>query len=269
MSLTLTTKVLKLQTQTILSYALGAAFYSFLIVILFQRFVVQHRGFITQYLTVVPKALLRAFNIGGSDLTSFGGFVGAEYLSFIWVVIIAAFTIAFTSGAVAKELEQGTLELILAYPLGRIQFLLSKVVALLLASGVIVLGTVAGIWLGALSQHLAVSSASYLAVGALGLAFSLAIAGYGFLFSTLASERAKAAGAAAALTLVFYVVNFAAQSWEALHGLARFSLFNYYAPQDALNLGHVNGVAIATLLAVAVAGTAGAAAVFRLRDLSP
>ncbi|MDQ6882670.1 MAG: ABC transporter permease [Candidatus Dormibacteraeota bacterium] len=268
MSLTLTGKVLKLQAPTILSYAGGAAFYSFLIVVLFQRFIVQHRGFINQYLTVIPRALLHAFNIGGSDLTSFGGFVGTGYLSFVWVLIIAAFTIAFTSGALARELEQGTLELILAYPLGRIQFLLSKVLALLLACGVIVAGTVAGIWLGALSQDLRISSASFLAVGAVAMAFALAIAGYGFLFSALASERSKAAVAAAGLTLAFYAVNFAAQSTEALRGLARFSLFNYYAPQNALNLGRVDVAAIALLLIVAIAGTLVAAAVFRLRDLS-
>jgi ABC-2 type transport system permease protein len=265
----LTIKVLKLQRQGVLAYAFGAAFYSFLIVVLFQRFVVLHKGFLNQYLTVVPRALLRAFNIGGSDLTSFGGFVGAEYLSFIWVVIIAAFTIAFTSGALARELEQGTIELMLAYPLGRLRFFFSKVAALLLGTAAIVGCTVAGIWLGALSQHLAVGAGAYLAVGALGLAFALAIAGYGFLFSAIASERAVAAGAAAGLTLLFYLLNFAGQSWDALRNLGRLSLFNYYAPQDALNLQRVDPLAIGVLLGCAVAATAAGAVVFRIRDLSP
>ncbi|MEO6797165.1 MAG: ABC transporter permease subunit [Candidatus Dormibacter sp.] len=269
MSWTLTLKVLKLQAQAIFSYAFGAAFYSALIVVLFQRVVEQHKGFLNQYLTVVPKALLRAFNIGGTDLTSFGGFVGAEYLSFIWVVIIAAFAIAFTSGALAKELEEGTLELILAYPLGRLGFFFSKVAALIIALAVIVLATVIGIWLGAVSQHLSIGGSAYVAVAAIGLAFALAIAGYGFLFSALASERGPAALAAAGLTLVFYLVNFAAQTWDALKGLSRLSLFHYYAPKDALNLGRVDGLAIAVLLGVAIAGTLGGAVVFRVRDLSP
>ncbi|GAC1480595.1 MAG: hypothetical protein PVSMB9_05460 [Candidatus Dormibacteria bacterium] len=268
MSWTLAAKTLKLQAQTIVSYAFGAAFYSVLIVFLFQRVVEQHKGFLNQYLTVVPKALLRLFNIGGTDLISFGGFVGAEYLSFIWVVIVAAFTIAFTSGALAKELEQGTLELVLSYPMGRLRFLFSKVAALLLALAAIVLSTVGGIWLGALTQHLAVPLRAYLSAAIVGLAFALAISGYGFLFSALASERGAAALPAAGLTVLFYLVNFAAQTWDTLKGLSRLSLFNYYRPQDALNLGRVDLFAIAVLLGVALAGTLGAAFVFRMRDLS-
>ena len=269
MSLGLTSQTLKLQAQSIVSYALGAGVYSVLVVFLFQRVVEQHKGFINQYLAIVPKALLRLFNIGGTDLISFGGFVGAEYLSFIWVVIVAAFTIAFTSGALAKELEQGTMELILAYPLGRLRFFFSKVAALLVALAVIVLSTVGGIWLGALSQHLSVSRSAYLPTAIVGLAFAMAISGYGFLFSALASERGAAALPAAGLTLLFYLVNFVAQTWDSMKGAARLSLFNYYRPQDALNFGRVDLPVILLLLAVALAGTLAAALVFRMRDLGP
>jgi len=267
MSWTLTSKVLKLQAPSILAYALGSIFYSFLIVVLFQRFVEQHKTFLTQYVSVMPRALLRAFNVGG-DFTTFGGFVGAEYLSFIWVVIVAAFVIAFTSGALAKELEQGTLELILAYPLGRVRFFASKLAALVIGLAVIVVATVGGIWFGALSQHLSVGPNAYLAVGALGLAFALAIGGYGFLFSAAASERAPAALATATLTVLFYAVHFAAQTWDPFKGLSRLTLFNYYLPQDAINLGRVDLASIAVLLGVALIGTIAAAVIFRLRDLS-
>src|SRR5712692_5004752 len=126
MSGPLIAKVLKMHASAIASYSGGSFFYSVMVVVLFQQFMLQHKSFFQQYLTIIPKGLLRAFNAGG-DITSFGGFVGAEYLSFIWVVIVVAFVIAFTSGALAKELEQGTLELVLAYPIGRVRFFLSKV----------------------------------------------------------------------------------------------------------------------------------------------
>src|SRR5207237_9448733 len=54
---TLTIKVLKMQAQTIASYALGSAFYSALVVFLFHSFIVQHTAFFQQYLTILPKAL--------------------------------------------------------------------------------------------------------------------------------------------------------------------------------------------------------------------
>ena len=269
MSLTMTLKVLGMQARTIASYALGSAFYSALIVVLFHTFIQQHAAFFQQYLTILPKALLQAFNISGGNILTFGGFLGAEYLSFIWVVIIAAFVISFTSGAVAREVEQGTIELVLAYPIGRIRFFLSKVAALAIGVLLIVAATLAGIWVGALTQHVQVAPGSFAAIGVLAATFALAIAGYGFLFSAAASERATAAGAAAGVTILFYAVNFASSIWTQLSGLSRLSIFHYYAPQDAINLGRVDTGAFLVLFGVALLTMLAGAAVFRLRDLSP
>jgi len=266
---TLTIKVLKMQAQTIASYALGSAFYSALVVFLFHSFIVQHTAFFQQYLTILPKALLQAFNISGSNIFTFGGFLGAEYLSFIWVVIVAAFIISFTSGAIAREIEQGTIELVLAYPVGRIRFFLSKVAALVLALLAIVAATLGGIWVGALSQHIQVAPASFFAIGVLATAFGLAVAGYSFFFSAVASERAAAAGAAAAVTVLFYAVNFASSLWSQLSGLGRLSIFHYYSPQDAINLGRVDSGSFLVLFGLALLTTIAGAALFRLRDLSP
>ena len=267
MSRALIAKALKMHGGAIAAYSWGSFLYSVMVVVLFQQFMVQHTSFFQQYLSIIPKGLLRAFNAGG-DLTSFGGFVGTEYLSFIWVVIVVAFVIAFTSGGLAKELEQGTLELVLAYPIGRIRFFLSKVAALIIGILVIVGATLFGLWVGALTQHLYVSAGSYAAIGALATAFALAIAGYGFLFSALASERAQAAGWATALTLVFYAVNFAAQNWDQLRGLRPLTIFNYYSPEDAINLGRLDGGAFLVLIGLALVTTAAAAGIFRVRDLS-
>ncbi len=267
MSWAVTVKVLKLQAGAIGSYALGSVFYSVMIVVLFERFIEQHRTFFEQYLNIVPRALLRLFNAGG-DITTFGGWVGAEFLSFIWVVIVVAYLITSTSGALAKEIEDGTMELVLAYPVGRVGFFLSKVAALVIGLAVIVGATLLGLWGGALSQNLRVDAGAYVAVGALAMAFALSIAGYGFLFSAAASERAVAAGAAAGVTVVFYAMNFAAQTWDALKGLSGFTLFYYYQPEDALNLGRVDGQAVLLLLAVALLTTVAAGGIFRLRDVS-
>jgi ABC-2 type transport system permease protein len=267
MSATLIAKVLKMHGSAIASYSGASFFYSLLVVVLFAQFMVQHKVFFVQYLNIIPKGLLRAFNAGG-DITSFGGFVGAEYLSFIWVVIVVAFVIAFTSGALAKELEQGTLELVLAYPIGRLRFFFSKVAALVIGILVMVGATLLGLWAGALTQHFSVSIGSYLAIGVLAVAFALAIAGYGFVFSALASERAQAAGWATALTLVFYGINFAAQNWDQLKALRPLTIFNYYSPEDAINLGRLDVGAFLVLIGLTLVSTAAAAVIFRVRDLS-
>lgn len=268
MSWTLTRKVLKLQATSLVSYAGGALLYSLMAVVLFERVIAPHANFIQQYIRLFPKGFLRAFNAGG-DYTTFGGFVAAEYLGFMWVVILVAFLVSFTSGALARELEQGTLELLLAYPLSRARVFNSKVLALMIGLALIVSATLVGLWIGAASQHAAVAGGSFWAMAVLGVAFGLAIAGYGFLFSAAASERAVAAAAAAALTVLFYAMNFAAQTWDRLSGLGRFSIFHYYKPEDTINLARVDVFAILVLLGIAVFTTVAAGLIFRYRDLSP
>ncbi len=266
MSWALTTRVLKMQAGTIAAYAAGAAVYGSLVVILFEHVFANHIGLIEQYIRIFPKGFLRVFNMG-SGATSLGSFVAAQYLSLVWVIIAGAFVITASSGALAREIEQGTLELLLAYPIGRLRLYASKVAALLAGLLIIIVATLAGIWAGGIGQLAPVMLSSLGPAGALCFAFAVAIAGYSFLFSAVASERGLAAGAAAALTVVFYAVHLVSQTWDRLAGLSRFSLFNYYRPQAAIDLGRVDLQALMVLLGVGMAGLALGAAIFRWRDL--
>src|SRR5690606_36024918 len=86
-----------------------------------------------------PPALLAAFGIG--DLTSFPGFIGAEFLNLMWPLIVGIFVIMTGAGLVAQEIERGTVEFWLSVPETRMRLLLGKVVAFALAAGVLVLVT--------------------------------------------------------------------------------------------------------------------------------
>jgi ABC-2 type transport system permease protein len=268
MSLTLTRKVLKMQASSLASYAFGSAFYAVLIVVLYQQFVQQHRSVFEQYVKVAPKALLQMFNISGGNLATLGGFLGAEYLSFIWVIVIAIFVISFATGALVRELEQGTLELMLAYPISRLGFYLSKVAALVVGVAIIVGVTILAIWLSALDQNLHLTAGAYAAISALMMSFAFAIAGYSLLFSALDSQRSRAAGVAAGLTVLFYAINFVSQVLPQLSGLRWLSLFKYFTPDVAIDTGRADPQSVAVLAGIGVVGAIAGAIVFRQRDLS-
>ena len=68
--------------------------------------------------------------------------------------------------------------------------------------------------------------------------------------------------------MVFYAINFAAQNWNQLKGLRPLTIFNYYSPADAINLGRLDVGAVLVLIGLALVTTAAAAAIFRLWDLS-
>jgi ABC-2 type transport system permease protein len=265
-SWTLTTKILKMQAGTIAAYAAGAAIYGTLVVMLFEHVFANHIGLIEQYNRIFPRGFLRVFNMG-NGATSLGGFVAVQYLSLVWVIAAGAFVITASSGALAREHEHGRLELLLAYPIGRLRVYASQVAALLAGLIVIILATLAGLWAGAIGQPAALAVTTLWPAGVLCFAFALAVAGYGFLFSAVASERGRAVGAAVAVTLLFYLLHLVAQTWDQLAGLSRFTLFTYYRPQAAIDLGRVDVQALIVLLAVGMAGLILGAAVFRVRDL--
>lgn len=268
MNLTLGLKVLKMQASSLASYAFGSAFYAVLIVVLYKSFVEQHRSVFEQYVKVVPKELLQIFNVSGTNLLTLGGFLGAEFLSFIWVIVIAIFVISFASSALARELEQGTLELMLAYPVSRLSFYLSKAAALLVGVAVIVGITILAIWLAALNQHLDLSAGAYAAISALMMSFAIGIAGYSLLFSALARERSQAAGLAAGLTVLFYAINFLSQVVTQLSGIRWVTVFHYFTPENAINTARADPQSVAVLVGLGIAGTIAGGIVFRQRDLS-
>ena len=62
----------------------------------------------------------------------------------------------------------------------------------------------------------------------------MAISGYTFLMASFLKEGGKATLQAAAITLVFYFLNFGVKIWQKIDFLEPFSIFHYYQPQELL-----------------------------------
>ena len=244
-------------------YAVGGALYIFAIALFYPTVREQAETFI-KLVAVYPKPLLAIF--GFTDLTTYPGFMGTETLNLIWPLVIIVFATLSGSAVVAKEVEDGTAELLLSAPARRWRLLLAKQVAF----GVGLLGTVLAaalaLVLGAVVVSASVKTEGLVAMSVVMAVFLLTVGAYSALFSSVTSSRGTAAGMSLAVTVASYmawVVGTLAGSWSWLKNL---SIFTAYTPQKALESGSIEIAPIAILLAITTACVVLALVAFERRD---
>ncbi len=184
----------------------------------------------------------------------------------VWVLLIA-FNFTLASGALAGEVDRGTMDLLAALPISRARIYGSISAALLLMGlplcWMVWIGARIGVALtGAADVRmgiLAIVACNLCAVYVLVCGLSLAIAAY-------SNRRGMAVAVAFAIVFYAFVINFLRAMWPALEPLAWTSFLRYYAPLIVIRDGAWPWGDMATLtVAGAIAWSAGLV-VFVRRD---
>ena len=130
----------------------------------------------TELLKNYPKGLLKLFGVQSLNVSSFNNYITVELVGFIWIIIMAAFVIAWTRAMISGEIRDGTMELLLAQPVERWKVLLSEGGGLLAGIVALTVVTVLGSFAfgGAFAGEL--SYAGFAAFMPLGICLGLAIA---------------------------------------------------------------------------------------------
>jgi ABC-2 type transport system permease protein len=225
------------------------------------------------------------------------------YVHPLVITILCIWAIGRSSGAIAGEIDRGTMELLLAQPIRRSRLILAHFCVDLLTIPLLCLslwaGTSLGAWLvgpielsaedlkrfafvhvnpDALRLDPAAFGPGLWNVGAL----VFAVSGYSLWLSAGGRFRWQVMGVAVFLTLVQFLVNVVGQLWDAVGILRPFTVFYYYQPQqivlghrwsvdlgDVWNSGHplcaLNVIAV--LVALGIVGYALALWTFARRDL--
>lgn len=223
----------------------------------------------SDYAKNIPKAFAKFFGASTLNLDTFDKFVTIQFLSLMWVILVAAFVISMARRMVAGELKDGTLEFLLSQPVQRWK-LLSVQAAMLLAAIVgFVLVTVGSIVAFCSAFGVSASFRGYLAFILPACALYVAIGGYSILFSAIFRDPGRAAMAAAGLTLLFYLVNFAALYWDSVKSIGWFSIFKYYQPLAILQKPGLPVRDVLILCGLGLACFAAALWIFQRRDVAP
>lgn len=213
-----------------------------------------------------PQGLLETFNY--SDVTSAAGYLGSAVYGLIVPLLVAIFAIATGTRAVAGDEEAGTLDLVLAHPVGRSRLALQRFAALVVET-LLVVGLL-GLALVALS-----GPAQFEGIGVDEFAaMSLQLGLFGITFGALAyavgastGSRALALSVAAGVAVLAYIANSVLPQIEGLEWARNLSPFHWYLGGTPL----VNGLQVTgplLLLATTVVLVALGTWIFTRRDVA-
>jgi len=212
--------------------------------------------------------LMRAL-LGGReslDILSPAGYLDGQVFALLVPLLLLIFAIGHGAGAIAGEEERGTLELLLANPVGRHRLVAEKLLGLLGLVALFAAVTWLSSWTSGLAVDLGVSAgrmlAATLAAGLLGGLFGV----LALLTGAATGRRGPAIGVPAALAVAAYLLMALAPLADWLEPWRVLSPFYYYASYDRLVDGMDWGAA--GVLALVTAVLAGAAVLaFERRDL--
>jgi ABC-2 type transport system permease protein len=184
------------------------------------------------------------------------------------MIITAAFVVAASSGAMAREIERGSIFLLLSRPVPRLHMMAAKLgsmmVGLVFFQAFILLGT----WIGATVYDLA--EMDYRAISLImvnGFFLGMGVAGVTFPISAVSSDGGRAIALSAGLLVVLFFVDFLAGTWSAVEAIGPVSPFHYYDPVGVVGTASVPVLHLGVLAAFAVGGLALATVAFSRRDI--
>lgn len=200
-----------------------------------------------------------------------------SYVHPLTQIIVCIWAIGRAAGALAGELDRGTMELLLAQPLRRSQVVLAHLAVDLITIPVLVgcmwLGTATGVWLNSLGDPAKGSLYVDVTLFLRGLVFvgvlAFALAGFTMIWSSLGRQRGRVMGVTVLLVLLQFLVNVIGQLWPPMEPLRPWTVFYHYQPQPVILEGWTvaAGTHLAVLVGVGAVGYAFALWYFCRRDL--
>jgi ABC-2 type transport system permease protein len=221
----------------------------------------------------IPPAL-QAFTRTRPEFLALSGLEGYLSLGFthpLYIVLTGAAVIGFAARSLAGEMERGTIQIPLARPISRPAVFVARIVGVVVICVLLALagplGMIAGMLYARPQGQEAFAYAHLVAVALNSLALFWAIGGLSLWGSAAASTAGRVIGWAISLLVVSYFVDYFAEIWSPLQSIVFLSVFQYYAPTEALVSGRADAVNLVTLALVGLAATAAGLATFVQRDL--
>ena len=215
-----------------------------------------------------PESFLKAFGMEDMIFNNLESYLSTEQFSFMWPLLMILLLVSFSGSAIAREIERGTAEILLALPVSRLKIFFAKYFAGFFNLIVFVLASIPSTILLAKLYGVEYKSEGYIIMSLLGFMFALATYSFSMLMSVLFSEKGKVYFSSAGLIVIMYVLNIISSLKDSVSDLKYFSFFYYFNAGDALVRNHIDHFAYWIFLGVAVLSTVLAAVWFSRRDIA-
>jgi ABC-2 type transport system permease protein len=186
-----------------------------------------HNPEMAKAMAAYPKGVMEAFNY--NDLTSAAGYLSGAVYGLLIPLLVTVFAISGGTRAVAGDEEAGTLDLVLAHPVGRARLALQRFAAL--ALGILVIAALLGLAMIALSGPVdlaGVSTAEFAAVSLQLALFGITFAALAFAVGAATGRKGLALGVSAGVAVLAYLANSVLPQVESLAWARNLSPFHWY-----------------------------------------
>lgn len=169
--------------------------------------------------------------------------------------MLAAVIMTLASRAIAGEIEDGTLEIILAQPLSRPVYLAAQIIFTFFVLVALISAMLIGVRLGLSIYGLqrVLSWPIFLPVALNLLSLEMAIYGVTLLLSSLWREAGRVVTITLLFVLISYLLQVVTRLWPAIQFLQHYTIFEYYSPQRMVLNEGISWGNIVVLLAVGFA----------------
>ena len=257
--------------QTIKDKTMGAVIVAvilFAYILMIATFYTQVASMGDMYAQILSNPSFKAL-IGDEALsvTTYGGFLGIEVLSYMGIVL-GAYIAFLTASFVAGEVEQKTSDLLLSLPVSRENVIISRFLALIPLVALIMLAMLAAVYVGALYVNATVQI-EWFAIAMLYMGvFVLAVAAASLFISSLMSDGRTAALISIGVLLAMYLIENIGSMVTGIDWLRALSLF-HYLKLNTIAVSHVvNWTSLGVLVAVAIVFLALSVIAFKRRDIN-
>jgi ABC-2 type transport system permease protein len=213
-------------------------------------------------LGMYPEAFRNAFGI--ADMSTLGGFLGAQFFNYIGPLVLSFFPILVLSAVIAGAEERGTIDVLLGKPLPRWQLVAGSFVTVAISLlGILAILTLFT-WLAATLADVDLSFGAVLE-GALSLwPISLFFGSLALLCSAIFRQRILAIAVPAAVLFGMYLLDVIGGLAEDAEALQSLSAFYYYSSgiTEGVDWASFSGLVVAALVLSVLAVLA-----FRRRDI--
>lgn len=260
-------RTIKDRKISIIVYCLAAIGMVWMFVALYPSFSSQGEEF-DQFLQSYPKEFLQAFNIETISLDTIEHFLTLEYFSIMWPLIMLFMVVSYAANAIAREIEKGTAEILLAKPVSRTTIFLARYITglliILIFTAVSVfsviplaeLSNVEWVWYG------------FPVIFVLSLLFAWAVFSLALMCSVMFSEKSKVYMVMGGGLVFMYVLKIITNFKEDLDWLQYASFFHFYDYDQAMIQHEYNMTSIMVFAAVAAMATVIGLYWFNKRDIA-
>lgn len=212
---------------------------------------------LTDFMESLPEAA-QAFSGGvGIDFSSPEGWANSQFFANVGPLIFILYGVILGAGAIGREEDRGTAELLLTMPVSRRRIVIEKAlafVALLIALGLVLF---VSLLFGARAFDMELGAGDVLAASVQSILLGATFAALALAISCALGPRGHAAAISGAVAFAAFILYSLAPVVESLDKVQKASPFYWYQSDDPVangfNLGHTGVLIAATAVLIALA----------------